>query len=91
MWGLTRYPFGSLDVRMESAGSYQERVAATVAETIDRHGVKLVWLSDQTGIPRTTLDRRLSGKSPFTVAELDAIAAALRIPVESLTLAGAAA
>lgn len=71
--------------------SYQERVARTVAAAIADSGVTGVWLCERTGIPRTTMHRRLTGLSPFTVAELDAIAGALRVPVETLTPAGAAA
>lgn len=31
-------------------------------------------LAERTGIPRATLGRRLTGNSPFTVSELDALA-----------------
>lgn len=45
-------------------------------------------LSERTDIPRTTLRRRLSGASPFTVSELSAIGELLEMPV-SLILARA--
>jgi hypothetical protein len=70
-----------------TALSFTQRVARNVAEAIDSEGRKLVWLSERTQINSTTLNRRLSGESPFNTAELDAIATALRIPI-SVLLAG---
>jgi transcriptional regulator with XRE-family HTH domain len=41
-------------------------------------------LAEATGIPRTTLQRRLTGTSDFTVSELDALARHLGIPLVEL-------
>ncbi len=56
-------------------------VADRVVTAMESKGATRLGISEATGIPRTTLLRRLSGASPFTVAELDAIARALNMPV----------
>lgn len=60
------------------------KVAATVAERIKASGVTVVWLCEHTGIPRSTLMRRLNGMTPFDLNELDRIAQALRIDTTEL-------
>ena len=52
-------------------------VAEAVREHIAIAGETQLSIAEVTGIPRTTLMRRLSGVTPFTVAELAAIASAL--------------
>lgn len=47
-------------------------------------GISRLALSDQTGIPRSTLIRRLAGKQSFTVAEVEAIAHALNVEPSTL-------
>lgn len=56
--------------------SYAAAVAANVDQAIKAAGLSVLKLAQATGIPRTTLDRRLrsNGFSPFSVAELKAIA-----------------
>ncbi len=77
---------------MEHTGSV-EAVAAKVAEEIDKAGVTVVWLCEKTGIPRSTLNRRLRGYPSFNLNELERIAEALRIPtgvlVEPISLGAA--
>lgn len=58
--------------------------AAAVASAMVTAGRTQVALSDATGIPRTTLLRRLGGLSPFTVDELQRIADALNVEVHTL-------
>lgn len=63
-----------------------EAAAINTATVVRDSGVKMTWLCEKTGIPRTTMARRLDGLAPFTVAELDAIAGALRVnPFDLLT------
>lgn len=57
------------------------RVAETVCRICERAGESQLGLSSGTTIPRTTLLRRLSGSSPFTIAELEAIAKHLNTTV----------
>lgn len=56
-------------------------VADRVVAAMETKGATRLSMSEATGIPRTTLLRRLSGASSFTVAELDAIAKVLEVPV----------
>lgn len=57
------------------------RVASAVSAAIESAGHTQVSIADATGIPRTTLIRRLRGQQPFTIAELDAIANTLGVHV----------
>ncbi len=57
------------------------QVSVRVSQEIKTSGVTVVWLCEKTGIPRTTMSRRLAGHTPFDLNELDRIAEALRIPV----------
>ena len=63
---------------------YARAVAQATYAAMVAGGETQLGLSEKTGIPRTTLARRLAGSSPFTVAELAAIADVLDIPVVSL-------
>lgn len=57
--------------------------AARVSAAIESAGETVLGISQLTRIPRTTLIRRLDGLTPFTIAELAAIATALDIsPVD---------
>lgn len=68
------------------------RIAGVVSQALEVRGLTVVALSDATGIPRTTLIRRLSGRSPFTVNELGEVADALGMTsTEILTAAEPAA
>lgn len=58
--------------------------ARAVNLALESAGKSQLSASEQTGIPRTTLLRRLSGVSPFTVDELQRIADLLGVPVHSL-------
>lgn len=58
--------------------------ARAVTAAMEAAGASQLAMSEATGIPRTTLLRRLSGSSPFTIAELERIADHLQVPVESL-------
>lgn len=42
------------------------------------------WLSTKTGIPATTLARKLNGHSDFTIAEIARLAKALNVPAADL-------
>lgn len=50
------------------------RVAGIVNRLISDHGTTELVLATETGIPRTTLRRRLTGRSNFLLTELVAIA-----------------
>lgn len=63
-----------------TAGLAVDRVKTLMAEA----EVSQVELSNRTGIERSRLVRRLQGKSPFRVDELEAIASALGCAVLDL-------
>jgi predicted transcriptional regulator len=71
-------------LRMAHITPTAEQVAAQVSKQIAESGVTVVWLCEKTGIPRSTLLRRLGGHSPFDLNELDRIAEALRVPPSAL-------
>jgi predicted transcriptional regulator len=69
---------------MEQITPTAERVSARIAEQIKESGVTVVWLCNKTGIPRSTLNRRLDGHAAFNLNEVDRIAEALRVPASTL-------
>lgn len=52
-------------------------VAREVTSLIESSGLSRREVSSRTGIPLTTLTRRLTGISPFSITELDALASVL--------------
>jgi transcriptional regulator with XRE-family HTH domain len=58
-------------------------VASVVTERLKAEGFTQVSLADKSGIPRTTLQRRLSD-GDFTVSELARVARALRTTPDEL-------
>lgn len=70
--------------RMELLTDSTELVSAHVSDQIKESGVKLTWLCEKTGIPRSTMVRRLNGSTSFSLNELDRIAAALRVTTADL-------
>ena len=71
-------------IRMEYADDVADRVARRVSSQIKESGVTIAWLCERAGIPRTTLLRRLHGRSAFDLNELERIAGALRIDISAL-------
>ena len=59
-------------------------VAERVNAEIKGRGVTVVWLCQDTGIPRATMLRRLGGQSPFNLNELERVATSLRTTVADL-------
>lgn len=64
--------------------TWTDQITQAVRAAVASAEISVVVLSEQTGIPRTTLQRRLQGVSEFTVGEVDRIAQALGVPHESL-------
>lgn len=75
-------------------GETNAPVTAAVVDRIKAQmagaGLTQVALSSKTGIERSTLVRRLQGRSPFRVDELEAIAQVLECTVASLVEEAAA-
>lgn len=59
-------------------------IAAEVSRRIDAAGLSRRDVASRTGIALTTLTRRLTGTSPFSITELAAIAALLDTTVSGL-------
>jgi DNA-binding Xre family transcriptional regulator len=60
-------------------------VAERVTARIKDRGTTVVWLCQDTGIPRATMMRRLAGHAPgFNLNELERIASSLDVTVASL-------
>jgi len=70
--------------------SLDARVAGIVNRLIADHGTTELVLANETGIPRTTLRRRLSGRSNFLLVELAAIAHYFGLGTADLLLEDAA-
>lgn len=64
--------------------SLATQVAQRVQAGMEAAGVSQAGLSQDAGIPRATLIRRLRGHQPFTVTELEAIARVLDCSVLDL-------
>lgn len=77
--------------RMEATSSYAAAVRQAVQQAIAASGSTLTAISEGTGIPQSSLSRKLKGAAPFTVTEVDLIARHLDIPIERLTAPGRAA
>jgi predicted transcriptional regulator len=70
---------------MAPTPSYTERVAAAVAAAIAEAGITYQSVAHGSGIPPTTLHRKLNEHTAFNVRELEQIAKYLGIEVEQLT------
>lgn len=64
--------------------TFSDAVAERVTAAITAVGETQLGVSEKTGIPRSTLMRRLSGVTPFNTDELDAIARALGVDLACL-------
>jgi transcriptional regulator with XRE-family HTH domain len=76
---------------MDSTPDATRRVAAAVSAALGESNLSVLSAAEQTGIPRSTLSRRLTGTSPFTITELDLLARLLGVSVEHFITNGAAA
>ena len=68
-------PFGCYGVHMEAPEQQSRAVAKAIATALREAGVSQRHAADATGIPMTTLSRRLTGKSPLLATDLAALAA----------------
>lgn len=61
--------------------SRRDPVAERLSKIIAENGVKVTWLAERSGIPYSTLNRKLAGHTPFNTNEVAALAESLRVPV----------
>lgn len=64
-----------------------DATAANVRAEMARRRVTQTQLAEATGISQSALGRRLTGSQPFDVAQLEAIAGALAVPLADLVAA----
>lgn len=69
---------------MEHPATVSQRMGDVVSRRITDAGMSLRSFSTKTGIPLTTLTRRLAGQNPFDVDELAAVALVLGTAVSDL-------
>jgi len=63
------------------------RIAGSIDAYREQRGISLDDLAAATGIPRTTLARKIRNGGLFTIDELDAVSAALEVPTSSWLVA----
>ena len=78
---MTNFPYG---VHMVTPTEYSASVAHHVTQALQSNSQSVKATAEATGIARVTLTRRLTGRSPFNVAELEAIAQHLGTTVSDL-------
>lgn len=60
-------------------------VASAISSQLRTAGRTVGWLSDRSGIEKAVLQAKLTGRDDLTIVDLAAIAAALGVPVATLT------
>jgi len=67
------------------SNTYSESVARNAATAIKASGSSLAAIAETSGIPRSTLERKLRGVGSLTVREVKALADALGVTAQALT------
>ena len=70
---------------MDTPEQTSREISRTVSEALRAAGISQRSAADLTGIPLTTLSRRLTGAAPFLVTELAVLAKVLDTTVSALT------
>lgn len=73
---------------MDTPDATARGIARAVSGSLRAAGISQRDASTRTGIPLTTLTRRLTGKSPFLITELAALASLTGTTVSALIAAG---
>lgn len=64
---------------------YTEAVTEAIGQARNEAGMSVLALSRESGIPYSTLDRKLKGHGDFTMRETFNLAAALNVPIARFT------
>lgn len=75
---------GHMVLHMALPTSISRSIAESVASRLEASGITGRDAAARTGIANSTLSRRLTGHSPFTVTELEALAGLLGVTVAEL-------
>lgn len=86
---LYMFHLGTRVVYMDTPEQTSREISHTVSEALASAGISQRTAAAQTGIPLTTLSRRLTGASPFLVTELAVLAKVLDTTVSALTASSA--
>ena len=70
---------------METPEQVSRGISHNISEALAKAGISQRAAADLTGIPLTTLSRRLTGAAPFLVTELAVLAKVLNTTVSALT------
>lgn len=81
---LTCIPYGSIVILMDHPNSTHQALAALVSEGLAKKKISQREAAARANIAFTTLNRRLSGASPFTTAELVALGDLIGVPASRL-------
>lgn len=73
-------------LHMETPQTFTTSLAQVVVGQMKSAGLSQRDMATVTGIPLVTLSRRLTGKSPFNVAELATVASVMDVSVVDLVL-----
>jgi transcriptional regulator with XRE-family HTH domain len=76
---------------MRYTGNKSEQTAKQVLRLLEAGQLSQRWLSRETGINLATLNRRIQGKSDFTLIELEHVAKAFDISLSDLIFSNEAA
>ncbi len=68
-------------LRMNTPQATSDRLSAVIGDAMKTAGVSQRAMSEATGIPLVTLNRRLTGRTAFTVTEMAAIAEVLHLSI----------
>ncbi len=74
---------------MDKPATLSQQVAKAIESEMARSALSLNVVAERSGIPRSTLSRRLIGASPFTLSEVEALAQVFGV-ARSKLLSGAA-
>lgn len=82
---LANFPSGHILIYMESAASWSDTVAARINAAIEDDVRPVHHIATESGLALNTLRRRISGPSPWTLREVEAVARALRKHPDTFT------
>ena len=73
-------------IHMDTPAEFNRQLAGVVREAMKSAGISQRAMAERTSVPYTTLVRRLSGRSPFSVIELAAISQEMGTSIVDLML-----
>jgi hypothetical protein len=84
------FHLGTTVLYVDTSEQTSRKIALAVSQALTDAGISQRSAAEQSGIPLTTLSRRLTGASPFLITELAVLARMLNTTVGALTTAAEA-